>query len=227
MKKIFLSILFLNLIFITAHGQEKRINLYGGYVFDDNLDAYYETNQYVNGLVKGGFQYGGSIEFVTQEKLGIELMYIGQNTTFPLSFDAGFANGQRTAQNDLNLNYVMFGVNKYKNLNDKVEGYGGLLLGALFSNGKNTSISDTSGASYLEGSSASDTRFAWGLKLGANIWVKDNIGIKIQSQLLSAKQGIGESAYYGYYGTYYGYSTFVYMWQFSFSAGLVFKIGSK
>ncbi|MBP9083923.1 MAG: hypothetical protein KBH11_12660 [Bacteroidia bacterium] len=226
MKKSILSILLFSGILLSAKGQEARLNLYGGYVFDDNLDAYYETNQYVNGLVNGGFQYGGSIEFLTPEKVGIELMYIGHNTTFPISFNAGFSSGPRVAENDLNLNYALVGINKYSDSDGKLEGYGGLLLGALFSNAKNTSISDSSGARYV-GTTSSATRFSWGLKLGANIWVKPNIGIKVQTQFLSTTQGVGESAYYGYYGTYYGYATYVNMFQWSFSSGLVFKLNSQ
>jgi len=226
MKTIYLTLISLLIVAFSVQAQEKRINLYGGYVFDDNLDAYYDYDNYVNALVKGGFQYGGSIEFLTPEQLGIELMYIGQNTTFPISFNSGFSSGARSAENDLNLNYALVGINKYARGTGKMEGYGGLLLGCLFSDATNISISDSVGTKYT-GTSVSETRFTWGLKLGGNIWVKENIGIKVQAQFLSTTQGVGTSAYYGYYGTYYGYATYINMFQWSFSSGLVFKLGSK
>ena len=224
MKNIFVSILLLLVIHSFVQAQEKRINLYGGYVFDDNLNSYYSSYQYVNGTVKGGFQYGGGIEFITPEHMGIELLYIGQMTTLPISFNSGFNNGARNATNDFNLNYALLGINRYmRHEGSKMEGYGGLLLGCLFSDAKNTGISDSS-ASHYEGFSSSATRFTWGLKLGANMWVSDNVGIKVQSQLLSTLDAVGGASYYG---NYYGYYTYINMLQFSFSGGLVFKLGGK
>jgi hypothetical protein len=220
--------LFLTVLFIsTVSAQEKRINLYGGYVFDDNLSEYYDSYNYINATVKGGFQYGGSIEFLTPDKLGFELLYMGHNTTIPLTGNAGFSNGQREATNDLNLNYAMVSINKYSDVDGKVEGYGGLLLGCLFSDVTNTGVSDTTGLKIAEGASSSGTRFSWGLKLGTNIWVKENIGIKLQAQFLSTTEAIGGSSYYGYYGSYYGYYSYINMFQWSFSSGLVFKLGGK
>ncbi len=224
MKTIYLTLISLLIVIFTVQAQEKRINLYGGYVFDDHIDSYYDFDEYINGTVKGGFQYGGSIEFINPHQLGIEILYLGQSTTVPISYDAGFQNGGRNATNDLNLNYAMIGINKYSRAADsKLEGYGGLMLGCLFSDATNTGISDSS-ASIYEGSSASATRFTWGLKLGANMWVSEKVAIKLQTQFLSTTDAIGGTAYYG---GYYGYYTYVNMFQWSFNTGLVFKLGSK
>jgi hypothetical protein len=224
MKTIYLSMISLLIITFSVQAQEKRINLYGGYVFDDNIDSYYDYDEYVNANVKGGLQYGGSIEFINPSQLGVELLYIGQNTTVPISYNVGFQNGSRNATNDLNLNYALIGINKYsKSSNSKLEGYGGLMLGCLFSSVKNTGISDSS-ASVYEGASSSGTRFTWGLKLGGNMWVSEKVAIKLQGQFLSTTEAVGGTSYYG---SYYGYYTYLNMFQWSFSTGLVFKLGSK
>ncbi len=41
------------------------------------------------------------------------------------------------------------------------------------------------------GEPKSTTKFAWGLRLGANIWLIERVGIKLQAHLLSAVQGFG------------------------------------
>jgi hypothetical protein len=227
MKKICLSLAMLVAVIFSVQAQETRINLYGGYVFDDDLNHYYDSYNYIDGTVKGGFQYGASLEFLTPTEVGIELMYLGRQTTLPLTIDAGFSSGPRVAQNDFNMNYALVSLNKYsKDPNGKLEGYGGLMMGCLFSDLKNTSVSDSVGKQYT-GSSSSATRFTWGLKLGANYWFKEKIGVKFQAQFLSTTEKIGETTYYTYYGTYYGYATKINMLQWCFSTGLVFKLGGK
>ena len=56
MKKLLLSIALVG-IMLSSNAQEKRLNLYGGYVFDDSFESYYDYSNYVNGKIKGGFQY--------------------------------------------------------------------------------------------------------------------------------------------------------------------------
>ena len=45
--------------------------------------------------------------------------------------------------------------------------------------------------------SNSATKFAWGLRLGANIWASEKMAIKLQGQLMSAVQGAGGGLYFG------------------------------
>ena len=221
MKKITISAIVLFVTVSSVFAQEKRINLYGGYVFDDNIDQFNTNSQYVNAKVKGGFQYGGSIEFLSPEEIGIELLYIGQNTTMPVSANYGFATGARNGTYDVNLNYALAGINKYAK-SGKMEGYGGLMMGCLFSNASSSGNRDSVGNNYGSISSSS-THFSWGLKLGANYWVGTNVGIKFQAQFLSTTKAYGGGQYYGYYGGYYSYYSYVNMFQWNFSTGLVFR----
>jgi hypothetical protein len=228
MRKILLSAILLFTTLLSSYAQEKRINLYGGYVFDDGLDVFNDYNQYVNGTVKGGFQYGASLEFVTEHEMGLELLWLGRSTELPLTFDAFLPSGPRKGTYDVNLNYAMLSINKYSR-EGNIEGYGGLMFGCLFSDATNAGNMDSLGNRYSS-ISTSGTHFSWGLKLGANMWVAKNIAIKLQGQFISTSEAFGGTDYYGYYGGYYGYygySSYINLFQWNFSTGLVFKFGGN
>jgi hypothetical protein len=219
MKKNYFLVSMLFVLSLSAYAGEKRLNLYGGYVFDDSFDSYYDAYNYYYGKIKGGFQYGGGIEFMLDPTYGIELLYIGQTTTAPLTYYdyQSIIEGVKSTTVDLSLNYAMIaGVRHMQKPGSKVEGYGGFMLGALFASAKDQASS----------SSNSSTKFAWGLRLGGNIWASDKVGIKIQTQLLSAVQSVGGSLYFGTGGAGAGVSTYSSILQFGFSSGLVFRLGS-
>jgi hypothetical protein len=216
MKKILLPILILFVTIISVKAQEKRINLYGGYVFDDKFDSYYDAYNYYNGKIKGGLQYGAGIEFMSHQDYGFELLWIGQTTTAPTYYIPSGKFIESFSEFDLNLNYAMIaGTRHMQKPGGKVEGYGGFMLGALFASAKNPD----------NGYSDSSTKFAWGIRLGGNFWASDKVGIKLQAQLLSAVQSVGGSLYFGTGGAGAGVSTYSSMLQFSLSSGLVFRLG--
>jgi len=97
----------------------------------------------------------------------------------------------------------------------KAEPYGGFMLGMA--------IIDTENPE--NNSSQSATKFAWGLRLGSNIWVSEKVGIKLQAQLLSVPQGAGGSLYFGTGGAGAGVSTYSTVLQFVLGGGLTFKLG--
>jgi hypothetical protein len=70
----------------------------------------------------------------------------------------------------------------------------------------------------------SGTKFAWGAKLGVNIWASEKVGIKLQADLLSAVQAVGGGIYFGTGGAGAGISGFSTYYQVSFGGGLVFKL---
>ena len=71
------------------------------------------------------------------------------------------------------------------------------------------------------------TKFAWGFKLGANIWASEKVGIKIQAGLLSAVQAIGGGVYFGTGGAGAGITGLSTYYQFNLGGGLVFNLGGK
>jgi len=212
-----LSILLL-FFFITASSQHTRLNGYAVYVFDDQFDSYYSTSDYYNGKFKGGLQWGVGLEYMPTPMNGIELVYLNQQTTASTNY---WAPGQLTEKHtnfDVGFNWAMLAFNRYmKKPGSKVEGYGGGMLGAAFINVDNPD----------NGNSNSATKFAWGLRLGANIWASERMAIKLQGQLLSAVQGAGGGLYFGTGGGGVGVSTYSSMLQFGLGGGLSFALGGS
>ena len=73
----------------------------------------------------------------------------------------------------------------------------------------------------------SATKFAWGLRLGANIWASEKMAIKLQGQLMSAVQGAGGGLYFGTGGAGVGVSTYSSMLQFGLGGGITFALGGS
>ncbi|MGC3944302.1 MAG: porin family protein [Chryseolinea sp.] len=211
MKKLFYT-LALSLLVIAAHAQKDiRLNGYGAYVFDDKFDTYYSSNVYVNGKIKGGFMWGAGLELGIRDDYGAELSYYRLDTKAPI-----YLAGVRDRTIDLGINYIMLGGMRYLMVaNEKVEPYGGLLLGMAIFNNKNPQGSEASSA----------TKFAWGARLGTNIWLSDRVGLKLQAYVLSAVQGAGGGLYFGTGGAGAGVSTYSTLYQFGLGGGLAIKLG--
>ena len=63
---------------------------YGLYVFDDKFDARFSSNRYYEGKIKGGLQWGAGIEYRPNAQVGLELMYLRQDTNAPTTYFVGF-----------------------------------------------------------------------------------------------------------------------------------------
>ncbi|HMT29021.1 MAG TPA: hypothetical protein PKD91_07065 [Bacteroidia bacterium] len=198
-----------------ANSQDVRLNLYTGYVFDNRFDSYYDAYNYYEGKIEGGFQWGGGIEVAMKGGSSFEAMYIRQDTKAPTTYlNGGTFNDIDYANFDLALNYIMIGGgSSLKTSNSKVEAYGKLMAGMVVAGIDNP----------VNGKSSSATKFAWGLKGGANIWVTESIGIKMQAQLLSAVQSVGGSFYFGTGGSGAGLSAYSSLYQFTIGGGLAIK----
>ena len=216
MKTIFTFVL--ACLCVSAFGQGKiKLNAYGAYVFDDKFDTYYTSNQYIEGTIKGGFQWGAGLEFALHDDYGLELVYYRQDTDLPITYD-GFGSGLGSSTVDLGINYIMAGGKRYMNtMNEKIQPYGGLLAGmVIFENKEPQGDEDDS---YV--------KFAWGLRLGVNIWATEKVAVKLQAQLLSAVQGAGGGLYLGTGGAGAGVSTYSTIYQFGLGGGLCFKLGAQ
>jgi hypothetical protein len=191
-----------------------NINLYGGYVFDDQFDSYYSSSYYYEGKIKGGFQWGVGVEYMVQPEYGIELLYHRQDTKAPTNVNGGVFFGD-TRNFDMALNYILLAPTKhFLSSNEKLEGFGGLMAGMVIAD---ASDPDT-------GNSDTVTKFAWGLRLGGIIWASEKVGIRLQAQLLSASQAMGGGFYVGTGGTGAGVSSYSTIYQFGLGGGLVFKV---
>lgn len=203
----------------SSYAQSVYVSAYGGYVFNDNFDSYYDYNDYYEGEIKGGFQWGVGVEYKIQASVGIEVSYVRQDTHAPTTYwipNYGInGGGKQFTDFDLGINYIMLGGNKYFRAPDsQFEGFGGLSAG-VFTAGINNPDN---------GNENNTTKFAWGGKLGGIYWASHVVGIKLQMQFLSAVQGAGGGFYFGTGGAYTGVSGYSTIFQFSLGGGLVFNL---
>lgn len=216
MKKFYLSLVALLVFTSLSQAQNIRLNLYGAYAFADRFDSYYDYNDYYDGKIEDGFQWGAGVEYMSRPNTGIELIYIRQDTDAPTYYlaDGYFAN-ERFTIFDLGINYIMLGANQYfKTSGAPIEGFIGVSGGTMIANIDNPD----------NGNSEGTTKFAWGAKIGGTYWLGPNLGIKAQALLLSAVQAMGGGFYFSGYGPSAGLSSYSTIYQFSLGGGLVFKI---
>jgi hypothetical protein len=215
-KSLLLSIVLVAMVTGLASAQNIRFNAYAAYVFDDKVDSYYSNTDYYDGKIEGGFQWGGGLEFMASPTKGIELKYLRQDTKAPMEYYSFDNNRVMNTEFDLAINYVLLGgTNYFKGVGNKVEPYGGLEIGMAIFDIENP---DT-------GKSEGSTKFAWGFKLGTNIWASEKVGIKLQGELLSAVQSAGGGVYFGTGGAGAGVSAYSTMYQWILGGGLTFKLG--
>jgi hypothetical protein len=214
MKKIFLSLSLISTV-IVASAQHARLNLYGSYVLDDGFSFYNSSTDYYNGKLKAGAQWGAGIEYQADPSVGGELMYFYKKSEAPSNFKFGTLAAEKTETFDVTQHYIMFGFNSHRmSASKKAEGYAGLLLGMV--------ITDVTAPST--GNSSSNSNFAWGAKLGSDIWMSDKVGIKLQAQVLSSTRSYGGDLYYGYWGPV-AVPDYTTVWQFGLGGGLTFRLG--
>ena len=200
---------------LVAQDKDIRVNIYTNYVFEDGFEVFNTNTNFYNGVIEDGFQWGVGIENKIHPLMGVELKYIRQDTEVPVNYYSLFDVNRVI---DASVNYIMIGGTRYstpKTSDSKFEGYGGFSAGVVVYDNKDPMPQEPNTV----------TKFAWGLKLGANIWVNPKVGLKIQGHMLSAVQAWGGSFYLGTGGTGTAVNTFSTLYQFSLGGGLVFRLG--
>jgi hypothetical protein len=199
MKKYILFLLFLASA-TTLKAQDMAVNLYGGYVFGDDI-----TLQYGYGHVDESAIYGGSLEFNMPRNVSVELSYQYQSTT------ASANQGLISDKGNIAVSYVMIEGNRYARFKEQFAGYfgGGLGIGIV--------TPDTDYSTIC--------RLAWKIKAGLLITPSDKFGIKLGMQLNSLVQGIGGGLYFGTGGASAGASLYSSIYQFGFNGGIYFRFG--
>lgn len=191
-----------------------RLNAFTLYAFDDDVDSYYSPSSYFYGTLKGGFEWGGGLEYMMMPSQSIEFTYLRLDSDAPMTYYDYNINRDRTTAFDVASNYIMIGSNRYFGMNPKVEPYAGFQAGMVVFDVKDQN-SDKNG---------NGTKFAWGLKLGMNFWATEKIGLKMQAGLLSAVQAAGGGLYFGTGGAGAGVSTYSTFYQFNLGGGLTFNL---
>lgn len=186
---------------LSAQDQPVRLNLYGGYTFDDKFN-FSGVSGYDQAKLDESAHFGIGMEFEFRPMTAIEIYYQQQRTTGRL---LGALNDIET---DVNVSYLMAGGMRYAG-NQKVKGFGGLMVGAAFFN-----------------SDAGDvTKLGVGGRLGLLISPNPKIGIRIGAQVLSAVQGIGGGFYFGTGGAGLGISSYSSIYQFGLFGGVSISLG--
>jgi hypothetical protein len=215
-KILFIAVVFL--ISSKALAQELRFNAYGAYVFEDGYSYYIDNNNYYNGSISDGFQWGAGIEYLLNPAVCVELMYLNRSTDAPTSYQAGLASEHKQTNFDVNLHYILLGSDFHgQSYDGKMEGYGGIFGGVSFPDATNPE----------NGNKNSETNFTWAIRLGGNFWASEKVGIKLQAQLLSTFNGAGGSYYFGYYPGGVALNTYSNTYQFGLGGGLTFKLGKS
>ncbi|TMI96432.1 MAG: hypothetical protein E6H08_04570 [Bacteroidetes bacterium] len=213
MKKIFL-LLVSAATMTTMMGQHARLNFYAAYTFDDGFDVVNDANTYYNGTVKAGVQWGGGLEYMFSHQSSAELLYLHRSTTVPANFKFGGNTQTRKETFDLKHDFIMLSGDGHFGSGGKAEGYAGVMAGVLLSHLEAPSL----------GKSSSNTNFAWGGRVGTNVWFSPKMGLKLQAMILSASRATGGDYYWSWYGPIY-LTTYSTLWQFSLGGGLTFKLG--
>jgi hypothetical protein len=177
----------------------------GGYTFPDQVNFY---NTY--GRIEGAINYGGSLLVNVSRGFGIEMMY---NRIDAQSGIYSYGNQDLLQKQNVAVNYVMAG--PVSNINFPESSvqlfFGGLLGAAIFS--------------PQPVDNSSNTKFAWGVEMGTNVYVDPRIGIRLKAQLLSPVDGASGGFYFGSFGGGVGVTGYSSIYQFGFSAGLIIGIG--
>ncbi len=157
----------------SSSAQSVRLNAYCGYTFADkfNFDGYYGYDQ---ARFNESEHFGFGLEVEVRPLTAVEIYYQWQPTTGSL---LGALDEYET---DVKIEYLMLGGLRYAG-NDKVKGFGGLMLGAAF----------------FSSEDVNSTKFGIGGRLGVLITPNPKIGIRIGAQILSAVQGAGGGFYLG------------------------------
>lgn len=220
MRKLFAIILLFCGVSVSA--QEIRFNAYSSYAFDDAVNSFNSPTSFFDGRINGGLIWGGGIELVKQEAIGIELSYLRMDTKAPISyFSSRPPSGTRRETFDVAMNYIFLGGTRYKKLSPIAEVFGGLQLGAAV-----IGVTRPPTAQLGEQSETA-TKFAWGIRGGANLYPggeKSRIGLKLQIGLLSPVQAVGGGLFFGTGGAGAGVTTFSTITQFTMGGGLTFRL---
>lgn len=212
MKKILPFILLLSPLFLIA--QEIRINTYADYAFKDKFDDTFANGGFYQGRIEDGFRWGAGLEYLIQGKTAIELQYLRQDTNVPLTYRINRFEDVEFTDLDLAMNYILLNSTRYFPVNPQIEPFvgGGLGIG-IFS------------AKSAEFSGDSETKFAWQVRGGVNLWISDAVAFRVQATLISVVEAVGGGIYIGTGGISTNVSTYSTIYQFALGGGLVFKMG--
>jgi len=202
MKKFFyLSVVcLLNAASTQAQGK-LELSALAGYTFGSTVN--FSSG---SGHVNDGMQWFGSLETPIAPNLNIGLLYSHMGS------DVTVYQYEYQATRGISFDYINGVITKYVLVGEKLRPYFGVELGCVIMTPEDEEYSTT-------------VRAAFGLKLGAQYMITNTVGFKLQTQLLTPIHASGATYYYGYGGSGVSVSSYVSVYHFGFSGGLVFAFG--
>lgn len=195
------------ILFMIAGGsvfaQTIEIIPSGGYTFRNRFPITGGELEFSDGAT-----FGGALRFEVNNNNYVELFYSWQET-FITASSIYLTESYRSKGA---FNYILIGTTQKVPLQDAIEAYGGVKLGA--------------GWLTAEQSSSDEVRFSVGATAGLDFYISENIGIQVGMHLLFPITNVGAS--FGWSssgGTGVGVSAWSPIVQFGFDGGLVFRLG--
>lgn len=198
---------------LASSAQGIRMNGYLGHAFDDYVYAERDDPTQFEGVLEGGKLWGLGIELMPDDEFGFELMFKQLSSRAPMSYETQTGDFLNETF-DYKIQYYLLCTNNYlPDLGETLELYGGGMAGlAVFKFRAPEQFGFNS-----------STKFAYGLRCGANIWVSPFMGLRLQAELISAVQSVSAGFYFDQNGIepgLYGNSS---NYQFNLGGGLVFR----
>lgn len=210
MKKILLLLLAF-LVFKTGTRAQTTFEFVpsGGYTFPTQVN--FPTTF---GRIESAPNWGGSFQFNASRNFGIEVMYNRIDAHSGIyTYQNNSQNNPPVSEQKVGINYIMAGpVQSFGFPGSAIHMFFGGLLGAAVFN-------------PVPIDRSSNTKFAWGLNAGTNVYVSPRFGIRLKAQLLSPIDNSGY--FFGNFGNGAGagYNNYSAIYQFGFSAGLIIGLG--
>jgi hypothetical protein len=214
--KFFLVLILTGTALSFSNAQPYKINIYNSYVFNDDIDAVSSGNNYFNGTIEGGYQWGIGFEYIIKQTYGLELLYNRQSTNFDVNYTTN-TDTNKSKNFGIDVNYILLGGNKYLPIpnNKTVKPFGGILIGMAILNNNDP----------LPGAETSSTKFAWEGRIGSDFMFSPNVGLRIQGTVQSAVQSIDGGLYLGTGGLGAGLNSESSMYQFGLGGSLIIQFG--
>jgi len=186
MKKVILLVFLIECV-LTAFPQRLRLNGYARYTFDHGFGSFYNPNTFFD-------QWGAGLEYMMRQGHCFELQYLHQTTEVPFTYQLGVSTPAKSENTEL-TNCILAGSDsQLQSSSGKLEGYGGLFIGSAHLRSSNSSTA----------ARWAPDKFSLSEKLGCNVWLLENVGLKWQAQFLSIVRRTGTDIYTGTNANNYG-----------------------
>lgn len=213
-KKVFsfsvVTFLLLFTVTSTAFAQRVELTAMGGYQYWGayKYSSYYNGANYGGKLALGdGPCYGGILGFEVRDNVFAELVYNHQDSRLVDKPSHGYEN----TLTNVGVNYFQLNGTHTVSVNDKVEPYATLGLGAV--------LFDPTENKY-----SSLWKFSMNFGAGIKYFISDKVGLRLGAGFWAPIQGAGIGVGVGTGGAYAGASTYTTIIQMNVAAGLILRL---